>query len=59
MIAQEITDEYINLHANIDKLLQSATQYNNEDTVALMKIIVPEFISMNSSYERLDKVATV
>jgi len=59
MIAQEITDEYINLHANIDKLLQSATQYNNEDTVALMKIIVPEFISMNSSYERLDKVVTV
>jgi FlaA1/EpsC-like NDP-sugar epimerase len=59
MIAQEITDEYINLHSDIEKLLDSAAKYNNDDAVTLMKIIVPEFKSMNSSYEFLDKAFTV
>ena len=59
MIAEEINEEYLNLRSNIDKLLQSATQYNNDDMVVLMKMIVPEFKSMNSSYEVLDKVNTL
>ena len=58
MIAEEIIDEYINLHYDIDKLLLAAIQYNNDDSVRIMKKIVPEFKSMNSSYEVLDKVVT-
>jgi hypothetical protein len=44
MIAEEITEEYVNLHCDIERLLQSATQYNNEETVALMKKIVPSLL---------------
>jgi FlaA1/EpsC-like NDP-sugar epimerase len=56
MIAEEIIDEYLILHHDIDTLLKAAALYNNEETVAIMKKIVPEFKSMNSSFEVLDKV---
>jgi FlaA1/EpsC-like NDP-sugar epimerase len=56
MIAEEITEEYVNLHCDIERLLQSATQYNNEETVALMKKNSSEFISMNSKFELLEGV---
>jgi FlaA1/EpsC-like NDP-sugar epimerase len=56
MIAEEINEEYLNLHCNIEKLLQSAANYNDAVSVSLMKIIVPEFKSMNSTFEVLDKV---
>jgi hypothetical protein len=42
---------YINLHSDIEKLLDSAAKYNNDDAVTLMKIIVPEFKSSEFSYE--------
>jgi len=38
----------------IDKLLASAGKHYTYETVALMKDIVPEFISNNSSFETLD-----
>lgn len=56
MIAEEIIEEYKNLHFDIEELLLSARQYNNEIAVTLMKKIVPEFKSMNSAFERLDNV---
>lgn len=55
MIAQEIQDEYENLHVEIDELVTIATFYNNDDIVSKMKKIVPEFKSMNSAFEVLDK----
>ncbi|KOP39503.1 polysaccharide biosynthesis protein [Flavobacterium sp. WLB] len=55
MIAQEIQDEYENLHTDIDELIGIADFYDNEDIVAKMKKIVPEFKSMNSAFEVLDK----
>lgn len=55
MIAQEIQDEYENLHVEIDELITIATFYNNDDIVSKMKRIVPEFKSMNSAFEVLDK----
>ena len=55
MIAQEIQDEYENLHVEIDELITIATFYNNDDIVSKMKKIVPEFKSMNSAFEVLDK----
>lgn len=55
MIAQEIQDEYENLHTDIDELIGIADFYDNDDIVAKMKKIVPEFKSMNSAFEVLDK----
>ena len=55
MIAQEIQEEFENLHVDIDELIGIANQYENDAVVAKMKKIVPEFISMNSAFEVLDK----
>jgi FlaA1/EpsC-like NDP-sugar epimerase len=55
MIAQELQDEYENLHAEIDELIGIADFYDNDDIVSKMKKIVPEFKSMNSTFEVLDK----
>ena len=55
MIAQEIQDEYENLHNDVDELIGIADFYENDDIVAKMKKIVPEFKSMNSTFEVLDK----
>lgn len=55
MIAQEIQDEYENLHIDVDELIGIADFYENDDIVAKMKKIVPEFKSMNSTFEVLDK----
>jgi FlaA1/EpsC-like NDP-sugar epimerase len=55
MIAQEIQEEFIDLHDNINELIGIAAFFDNDDIVAKMKKIVPEFISMNSTYEILDK----
>nr|WP_040473591.1 nucleoside-diphosphate sugar epimerase/dehydratase [Flavobacterium frigoris] len=55
MIAEEIQDEYESLHADIEELIGIANFYENDDIVAKMKKIVPEFKSMNSTYQVLDK----
>ncbi|SFD72981.1 polysaccharide biosynthesis protein [Flavobacterium phragmitis] len=55
MIAQEIQDEYETLHNEVDELIGIADFYENDDIVAKMKKIVPEFKSMNSAFEVLDK----
>ncbi|WP_348799467.1 polysaccharide biosynthesis protein [Flavobacterium adhaerens] len=55
MIAQEIQDEFENLHIDIEELIGMANFFGNDDIVAKMKVIVPEFKSMNSTFEVLDK----
>jgi FlaA1/EpsC-like NDP-sugar epimerase len=55
MIAEEIQDEYESLHTDIEELIGIANFYENDDIVAKMKKIVPEFKSMNSTFEVLDK----
>jgi len=55
MIAQEIQDEFENLHLDINELIGIANFFDNDDIVAKMKVIVPEFKSMNSTFEVLDK----
>lgn len=55
MIAEEIQDEYEKLHTEINELIGIANFFSNDDIVAKMKTIVPEFISMNSTFEVLDK----
>lgn len=55
MIAQELQNEYEDLHLDIQELIGIASFFDNDDIVTKMKKIVPEFISMNSSYTTLDK----
>jgi FlaA1/EpsC-like NDP-sugar epimerase len=55
MIAQELQDEFETLHTDIDELIGIANFFDNEDLVAKMKKIVPEFKSMKSTFEILDK----
>ena len=55
MIAQEIQEEFETLHIEIDELIGIASFFDNEDIVSKMKKIVPEFKSMNSTFEVLDR----
>jgi FlaA1/EpsC-like NDP-sugar epimerase len=54
MIAEEIQDEYEVLHGDIEELISKANCLKNDEIVMKMKKIVPEFISMNSTFELLD-----
>lgn len=54
MIATVQVYDYDEVAALIDELLQYSSMCKNFLTVSLMKKIVPEFISKNSLYERLD-----
>ena len=53
-IAQEEMENYENISEMIDSLIQISNQFSNNEIVAKMKIIVPEFKSMNSNFECLD-----
>ena len=55
MIAQEIIDINNNVKRKIDELIFTSQQYDNTSIVSKMKQIVPEFKSMNSTFEYLDK----
>jgi FlaA1/EpsC-like NDP-sugar epimerase len=55
MIEQEIQVEFEGLHSHIEELIGIAGYFDNDDIVAKMKKIVPEFISMNSNFEILDR----
>jgi FlaA1/EpsC-like NDP-sugar epimerase len=55
MIAQEIQEEFEDLHIEIEELIGIASFFDNDDIVAKMKKIVPEFVSMNSTFTVLDK----
>ncbi|MEZ7505831.1 nucleoside-diphosphate sugar epimerase/dehydratase [Flavobacterium sp. Arc2] len=54
MIAEEIQDEFETLHADIEELIDQANYFGNDEIVRKMKKIVPEFKSMNSTFELLD-----
>lgn len=54
MIALEESDDFDVLEVAINELIATAQLYCNNDIVAKMKAIVPEFISMNSNFEMLD-----
>jgi len=54
MIAQDINEDYEFISDQIEELKKLAAAYQVLDTVATMKKIVPEFKSLNSSFEKLD-----
>ncbi len=55
MIAEDLCDDFDNLSKEIKELIEISETYENHKIVSKMKEIVPEFISMNSSFETLDK----
>lgn len=55
MIARVREYDFVEVNDGIEKLIASATKHYITPTVALMKQLVPEFISKNSAYEQLDK----
>jgi FlaA1/EpsC-like NDP-sugar epimerase len=55
MIAQENATDFVALHTAINELIHCAALLNNDRIVAKIKEIVPEFISMNSTFQMLDK----
>ncbi|WP_298222788.1 nucleoside-diphosphate sugar epimerase/dehydratase [Flavobacterium sp.] len=54
LIAQELQDNYKNTHTATLELLKKMEHISNEEIVAAMKKIVPEFKSMNSVFQTLD-----
>ena len=54
MIAKVQEYDYNSISTQIDELIQYSSLSKNFLTVSLMKKIVPEFLSKNSQYERLD-----
>ncbi len=54
-IAEVRQYDYDQIKREIDELIAISHQYNNMETVAKMKAIVPEYKSNNSVYEQLDK----
>ncbi|MEM6718265.1 MAG: nucleoside-diphosphate sugar epimerase/dehydratase [Bacteroidota bacterium] len=55
MIARAEMYDYEKINSNIAELIASASHYNKVEVVKRMKALVPEYKSMNSSYEKLDK----
>lgn len=55
MIARVREYDFVEVNEHIEQLIASAQKHYITPTVALMKQLVPEFISKNSAYEHLDK----
>lgn len=55
MIAKEVFEDFHNLSAKVNDLIEIANTFSREGVVIKMKEIVPEFISLNSNYEIFDK----
>ena len=47
--------DYDDIATVVQHLTKAAFEYDKYETVRMMKLIVPEFISNNSEYEMVDK----
>lgn len=56
MIAQDPMDEFAGLSQKIDLLINTAKTYDSHEIVLQMKGIVPEFKSMNSTFQNIDNI---
>ena len=54
MIAKDNTENYISLNEAILELIDLANENKSDALVTKMKQIVPEFISLNSEFEKFD-----
>lgn len=54
MVAQEEIDSHKSVNESVCDLIGASREYDNNIVVSKMKLLVPEFRSMNSSFEFLD-----
>jgi FlaA1/EpsC-like NDP-sugar epimerase len=54
MIAEVREYDFLTVHNKIEKLIASARYHYTLETVGMMKDLVPEYISQNSVFEKLD-----
>ena len=54
MIAQDTLQDFNKISNLLEDLVTTAATYQSHDIVCKMKIIVPEFKSLNSEFEILD-----
>ena len=57
MIGIDKIQDYDNINLKVEKIIKSAEKLKNDKVVAKLKDLIPEFISNNSSYQRLDKLS--
>jgi FlaA1/EpsC-like NDP-sugar epimerase len=57
MIAKTQEINYGNILEQIERLSKNKSKFTNSEIVGLIKEIVPEYISNNSKFEKLDKVS--
>ena len=55
MIAKDSSENYISLNEDILELIDLSKENNSDALVIKMKQIVPEFVSLNSKFEKFDK----
>ncbi|MDT0644573.1 nucleoside-diphosphate sugar epimerase/dehydratase [Zunongwangia sp. F363] len=56
MIGQDVVRDFELISSKIDDIIKSANKLKSEKVVARLKELIPEFISNNSSFQKLDKV---
>ncbi len=56
MIAKTMKLNYSEIQKNIKNICDNSNIYSNDEIVSKLKEIVPEYISQNSNFEKLDKV---
>jgi hypothetical protein len=54
MIAKETSNNYDLLFIQVEELMVIANNNSITELVAQMKLMVPEFLSMNSNFDQLD-----
>ncbi len=58
MIGVDKVQDYEVINEKVGTIIKSAHKFKNDKVVAKLKDLIPEFISNNSSYERLDRVSS-
>jgi len=56
-IFQDQIEDFNYINGNIHELINLGNSYSNNDMVRKMKAILPEFKSMNSTFQKIDEVA--
>lgn len=54
MIVKESSDEYDSVKNEVDQIIEAAKEYQSTEIVKKIKKLVPEYKSLNSSFEKLD-----
>ncbi|MCC8358729.1 polysaccharide biosynthesis protein [Salinimicrobium sediminilitoris] len=59
MIAVDTPGNYEEINVSIEKIIKSASKLKSHKVVGKLKMLVPEFKSKNSTFEKLDKLSSI